>query len=158
MPSLFSSAEIRAATSAVYASLRSELLQLLPNANIQEIGSSSIVGALTKGDVDILVCVPESQFNVAVAAMLHRFETNTGMEDVPQFASFKGVLDDVEFGIQLACDHCQFGFVAFRDRLNSSPDLVEEYNRVKLAAAGLSMKEYRDRKWEFIERVLSAAT
>jgi uncharacterized protein len=42
---------------------------MVPEAEIEHIGATSVPGALTKGDVDLLVSVPAERFGAAVAAL-----------------------------------------------------------------------------------------
>ena len=69
----------------------------------------------------------------------------------------KGSSKGIEFGIQLSTDNnTNFNFLKFRNILISSPELVEKYNEVKLNAKNLHENEYRTKKYEFIEEVLSS--
>lgn len=152
---LHDEANIREDCSAVVSELREIILSLIPYARIEEIGSTAIAGALTKGDVDLLVSVEVPHFEAAKQVLEGRFSVNEGMEGIAHFASFKGSSAGIEYGIQLATiNECEFGFIRFRDLLQQSPDLVQRYNAVKLAACHSSMDEYRAKKNEFIEATL----
>jgi GrpB-like predicted nucleotidyltransferase (UPF0157 family) len=45
-------------------------------------------------------------------------------------------------------------FLAFRDRLRASADLVEKYNTLKRSCEGWPQDKYREKKSAFIEYVL----
>ncbi|MEI3604817.1 GrpB family protein [Pseudogracilibacillus sp. SE30717A] len=52
--------------------------ELIPNADVQHVGSTAIPHSLTKGDLDIQVRVSEIQFNKAVKALSAMYESNEG--------------------------------------------------------------------------------
>jgi GrpB-like predicted nucleotidyltransferase (UPF0157 family) len=49
--------ELRQAVNAAFARHRAHVLDLVPDAEVAHVGSTSIPGALTKGDLDLLVRV-----------------------------------------------------------------------------------------------------
>lgn len=151
---LFNESDQRKQARAVFLSLRDEILAILPGAKVEEIGSTSIPGALTKGDVDLLVQADSSNFDSTVEPISRLYQVNEGMEGTPFFASFKGVRNEIDFGVQVGGDD-SFDFIAFRNALRASPSLLAEYNSLKLASKDLAMKAYREKKQLFIERVLS---
>jgi GrpB-like predicted nucleotidyltransferase (UPF0157 family) len=121
---LKNSPDISSETSRVFSLLAQEVYAAVPSAIVEEVGSTSIPGALTKGDVDVLVEVSPSDFEDAQARLGVLYEPNEGMEGIPLFASFKGVRDGVDFGIQLSGERGMFGFVAFRNALLENPRLA----------------------------------
>ena len=69
--------------------LLGDILEILPFAKIEEIGSTAIPGATTKGDLDLLVIVPDEAFEPAKERVLKKYEKND-MEAIAYFESFKG--------------------------------------------------------------------
>ena len=150
---LYKQAEIRDRLESVLSYLVKELKSLVPDAKIEEIGSSSIPGSITKGDLDLALYVSEERFHDVKSLLIESYEVNE-MEQIEYFYSFKGKRNNVDFGIQLCTTDNVFQFLELRKLLISSEHLVSEYNEVKKSAAHLSMDEYRAKKSEFIESVL----
>lgn len=70
------------------------------------------------------------------------------------------MLVTAEFNEDVAIQHIAQGsefedFLLFRDKLNSNPDLVMQYNQLKLKSTNLTPDEYRIKKSEFIQKILS---
>ena len=132
---------------------------LIPAAAVEHVGSTSIPGALTKGDVDLLVQVEAGDFDAAVTSLRALYEINQPENWTGTFASFK---DDTSFalpfGAQLAVTGSDaYLFVRLRDRLASDPVSLERYNAIKRAHEGGDMHAYRAAKGEFIEQLFSEA-
>jgi GrpB-like predicted nucleotidyltransferase (UPF0157 family) len=53
----------------LFALIADRLRASLPGAIVEHIGSSAIVGAISKGDLDIFVGVPRANFSDAIAAI-----------------------------------------------------------------------------------------
>lgn len=62
--------------------------------------------------------------------------------------------DDVAFQI-VATDSVFTFFLTFKNKLISSPKLVNEYNELKLQCSHLDLDQYRTIKSDFINRVLN---
>jgi GrpB-like predicted nucleotidyltransferase (UPF0157 family) len=64
--------------------------------------------------------------------------------------------DDVAF--QLVANGSEFEFfLIFRDKLRANPSLVQQYNALKMSCEGLSQDDYRRKKSDFINHVLTRA-
>jgi GrpB-like predicted nucleotidyltransferase (UPF0157 family) len=128
----------------------------IPAAQVQHIGGTSIAGALTKGDVDVLVTVAPSDFAAAVTSLRALYEINQPENWTSTFASFKDDLTfSLPFGAQLAVEGTdRFQFVRLRDRLINDPAALAAYNEIKRAHTGQESPKYREAKGEFIERLL----
>lgn len=148
-------AAIRSTVSAVFDSLNTTLTALLPTARIEHVGSTSIPGAVTKGDLDICVQVAQRAFPEADRVLAERFARNVGSH---QSASLSSFVDDswpVPVGVQLVA----FGgnedfFLRWRDLLRSSPEILNQYDQLKRRWHGRSHQEYRAAKAKFIEQML----
>ncbi|MGE0482163.1 MAG: GrpB family protein [Phycisphaerae bacterium] len=139
-----------------FAALHAELSILLPHADIQHVGSTSVPGALTKGDLDIAVRVSAGRFERGEAVLARRFARNEGNERTTEFASFKDDDADPPLGVQLVVAGSEADtFVRFRDALRADAALVAEYNALKQSFEGRAMDAYRVAKWAFIDRVLA---
>jgi GrpB-like predicted nucleotidyltransferase (UPF0157 family) len=148
---------IRATVSAVFESLNGTLKVLLPAARIEHVGSTSIPGAVTKGDLDICVQVPASAFPEADRILSERFARNVGSH---QSASLSSFIDDslpVPVGVQLvALGGNEDFFFRWRDLLRSSPQVLQQYDQLKRRWHGQSHEEYREAKSKFIEQMLQS--
>ena len=135
----------------------SRIQKLIPSARVEHIGGTSIPGALTKGDVDVLVTVAAADFPVAVDALRKLYAVNQPENWTPAFASFK---DDTSFplafGAQLVTDGAEpYAFLALRERLCCDPVALADYNAIKRAHEGRDDAAYREAKGGFIERLLN---
>src|SRR5690625_7429595 len=82
--------------------LQRELIQeLIPNADIQHVGSSAIPNSLTKGDLDIQVRVSAKSFLPAVEALSELYDLNEGSVKTNEFRAFKDDTIVPPLGVQL---------------------------------------------------------
>jgi GrpB-like predicted nucleotidyltransferase (UPF0157 family) len=136
---------------------RRVVLRLVPGAEVEHVGATAVPGALTKGDVDLLVRVGEREFPAAVEALLSRYAIHQPHNWTPTLASFNAPdAGELPVGIQLVVrgsDADRF-FGPFRDALINSHTLLAEYNELKLRLDGLEYERYTKEKGQFVERVL----
>lgn len=151
-------ATIAEVADAAFEQHKARLLELLPYADIQHIGSTAIPGALTKGDLDLQVRVLQAEFPDAEACLAQIYERNTGSIRTASFASFKDDHADPPLGIQLSVKGSELDdFCAFRDFIVAHPGYLEEFNQLKRSAQGLTMDDYREHKGRFVEKILELA-
>jgi GrpB-like predicted nucleotidyltransferase (UPF0157 family) len=133
------------------------LVPLLPvNADIRHIGATAVPGCLTKGDLDIVIRVPQAAFRQVDALLASRFERNEGSIQTESFSAFEQASTDPHLGIQLAALGGPYDFFhLFVEALRQSPDLVGEYNALKSLHDGNDVAVYRAAKDAFVERVLA---
>lgn len=133
--------------------IRGRLSKAVPYAEIEHIGSSAIKGAVSKGDLDILVRIEGAQFAEAQAAIeTLGFTVKQGTLRTDSLCMLEGPQG---IAVQLIERGSKFEmFARFRDLMNAAPDLVEKYNALKMSSTGLSEEEYRARKSKFIEALL----
>jgi GrpB-like predicted nucleotidyltransferase (UPF0157 family) len=129
----------------------------LPAAEIEHVGSTSIPGALTKGDLDLLVRVDAAGFPAAVSALLAMYAVHQRENWTPTYASFTDPdADDPPVGVQLVVagsrDDALFG--PFRRAMIADPELLAAYNDLKRRYDGSDYDTYTRAKARFIERVL----
>ncbi len=137
--------------------LRPLIRQALPAVRVEHIGSSSIEGAVSKGDLDIFVGVEPEGFEDAVAAIESLgFRIKTDSFRNESLCPFESDAYPLPVGLQLVVNRSQFEFfLTFRDRMNTDGNLRSEYNRLKRQASDLSDDEYRRVKSQFIDSVLN---
>jgi RimJ/RimL family protein N-acetyltransferase len=124
---------------------------------VEHIGSSSIEGAISKGDLDIFVGVEPEGFEDALAAIESLgFRIKTESFRNESLCPFESDAYPLPVGLQLVVNRSEFEFfLTFRDRMNTDGKLRSEYNRLKQQASDISDEEYRRVKSQFIESVLN---
>jgi GrpB-like predicted nucleotidyltransferase (UPF0157 family) len=152
-------AEIREVVQAAFAEHRRRVLGVLPEAEVEHVGSTAIRGALTKGDLDLLVRVGAGDFDAAVAGLRGLYAVDQPENWTATFASFTDPrAADPPVGVQLvvagSAGDALFG--PFRDALVGDPALLIEYNALKLQYDGEDYERYTDVKAEFVKRVLAS--
>ena len=150
-------AALRASVASAFAEHRARIAARLPAAEIEHVGSTSIPGALTKGDLDLLVRVAPSGFRAAVRALRELYAVHQAENWTPTYASFSDPEShDPPVGVQLvvggSADDDLFG--PFRRAMTSEPALLASYNELKRRYDGSDYDTYTDAKAEFIERVM----
>ncbi len=138
---------------AAYAQIEAELRGLLPDGvEIHHIGSTSIPGSLTKGDLDVCVRTTASAFPACEAVLARHYPRNTGSVLTESFASFT----NASVGIQLVAAGSELdGFLAFQNALRTNPELLAAYNALKVSYNGQPMAVYREAKAAFVENALT---
>lgn len=153
MPTLHEAADYQARLQARFVQVRDALLARWPAARVEHIGASSIEGAVSKGDLDVLLLVsPEA------------FESVRGQLVAGGYCEKRDTLRTTALCMLEAPDHAlqlvaagsvhERVFLRFRDRLRADAPLVAAYNDVKRRHAADSDERYRDAKARFIQQVL----
>ena len=83
--------EFRDDVAAAYEEVGGALRALLPRACLNHVGSTSVPGSLTKGDLDVCVLVSAAAFAEADAALASRYARNEGSDRSPTFSAFVAV-------------------------------------------------------------------
>jgi GrpB-like predicted nucleotidyltransferase (UPF0157 family) len=141
--------EIRERVAGVFARWRAELEEILPGAGIEHVGSTSVPGSLTKGDLDICVIVPGAEFERASRVLADHFKIHQPENWSPTLASFTAPRGDgIDVGVQLvpAGSLDERDFVGWRDRLRADPELRARYDELKRRHRGEGMDAYRTAK------------
>jgi GrpB-like predicted nucleotidyltransferase (UPF0157 family) len=150
-------AEHRASAQRAFEDHRRRVLRVLPDAEVEHVGATSVPGALTKGDVDVLVRVSPERFETAAQCLRRLYVVHQPHNWTPTLASFVDPeADEIPVGIQLVVagseDDAMFG--AFRDALTGDPALLAKYNDLKRRLDGEQYSRYTEIKGRFIERAL----
>ena len=135
----------------------SRVQRVVPGTEIHHVGATAVPGAVTKGDVDILLRVSPEQFPVVVAALSQEFEEKQRENWRSGFASFG---DDDGYALPLRIQVVVRGseldiFLYLRDFLLEHADALAEYNRLKTAHAGEGPHDYWEAKNAFLEGILA---
>jgi len=139
--------------------LTGELTVLIPDADIQHVGSTAIPGSLTKGDLDIQVRVSAATYPIAKQRLAEIYDVNVGGFAAGDAVSFEDYTSVPSVGVHLTV----IGGSAdiqwrFRDLLAASEALRREYDDLKRQFEGKSMARYREAKEKFVMRVLDGGS
>ena len=153
LPSL----EFRERTAAVFEEVRRQILEGSPPVQVEHIGATAVPGAMTKGDLDLLVRTEKQDFSETVERLAKLYAIHQPENWSDEFASFKDESHtDLPVGVQvvaagLEVDH----FVRIRDLLIAQPAMLSQLNELKRSFEGQGMDEYRLAKSSFFERLLT---
>jgi GrpB-like predicted nucleotidyltransferase (UPF0157 family) len=156
---LYTFQEYHQKTEEIFNHLRLEVLKILPTSRIEHVGSSSIPGSISKGDLDVVVSVSKGHLDSSIQKILgigYAEKKDTLRTD--ELCMLTTEKYDHDVAIQLIAEGSEFeNFILFRDQLRMNPSLVEEYNHIKLFHQSSAPDDYREAKAKFIYRVLEAA-
>jgi GrpB-like predicted nucleotidyltransferase (UPF0157 family) len=137
---------------------RARIERLLPGADLVHVGATAVPGALTKGDVDLMVRVSSGEFEPAVRALRSAYAIHQPENWTPTYASFVDpAATDPPVGVQVvvAGSRDEALFEPFLDALRGDPALLDEYNALKRRLDGSDYERYTREKGDFIERAMS---
>lgn len=146
------------ANNQLYERISAILRRAFPDAVIEHIGSSSVPGLVSKGDLDIFVGVSRDVFESATRQLVvlgfSVKEDSLRTESLCPFTT--GKYDDADVGLQLVENGSKFEFFrTFRDLLLENERLRERYNELKSKCTSMDDDTYRQIKSEFIETELA---
>jgi GrpB-like predicted nucleotidyltransferase (UPF0157 family) len=132
---------------------RGRLAMLLPGADVQEIGATTVPGSITKGDLDLLVRVPGSDFASARGTLGEAYAIHQLDNWTPTFASFKAAAREPGVGVHLVAEGSETDLLLLgsRDALLADPALLERYNALKREHEGADPETYLLAKAAFFE-------
>ncbi|MFU8647065.1 GrpB family protein [Lysinibacillus sp. RSDA_15] len=134
---------------------KNKIKMLLPDVDIQHVGSTAIPNSITKGDLDIQVRVYANEFAKAVELLSNLYEINEESIKTDTFRAFKDDTTSPPLGVQLTVIDADFDFLwKFREVLLANKNYREEYDNLKKGYEGKSMDEYREAKDEFFQGLM----
>jgi GrpB-like predicted nucleotidyltransferase (UPF0157 family) len=141
----------------VLVQVRGEIKAVLPGVAVHHIGATAIRGALTKGDLDVLIRVEQGSFAQAIEALRTIFLVKQPENWDQHFASFGSDIGyAMPVGVQLVVQDSEADFFIYvRDYLGSHPEALELYNRVKSEAADRGADEYWSAKNEVLTSIIA---
>lgn len=152
---LFQANQYQAKCRERYSYYRQFLLKQLPSARIEHIGASAIPNAMSKGDLDIFVGIEAIDFELTIQTLCRLgFEEKHDTLRTSELCMLTFPAEETALQVVVNGSEFEF-FLNFRDKLRSSPRLVEQYNALKISCTGLSDEEYRIKKAHFIKQVLA---
>lgn len=122
---------------------------------IHEVGSTAVNGVIGKQDLDFLVLVPSVDFTGARQRLDTQFKRNPSQLSNECYQGYT-VESTLDVAIQLTVvDGPYDNFLKFLERLRAEPELRTQYNQLKRAHHGKSMRRYQDAKATFIHEALN---
>ena len=151
--------QLLAAALAVLDAERVRLTALGVPGELVLVGGSSVPGALTHGDVDLHLRVPEPEFAAAVAALGKEYPVvhpEIWSATLATFTVPHQATTDPPTGLAVTPEGSEHDlrFTRSWQRLRADPRLVEQYNAMKLAGDGPDGADYEARKSAFFDRLL----
>lgn len=127
------------------------LLSSSATINIQHVGSSSVPGALSKPDIDIQIRVQKNEFNEVLNQMKSYFTPKHIHLWTEEFSIFKSKqYQEIPVDYMVTVIDSEFDdFYKVRDFLKLNPDILHQYNELKMKYHGKMYSEYRVAKSEF---------
>ena len=133
------------------------LSALLPYAEVEHVGSTSVSGCIGKGDIDVLVRVLAADFVTAAAVLDTLLARSLRNDATDSYVEYDWWQDGVSASVQLvvAGSFHDGRFRGLKRVLLGDPDAVERYNSLKTDCTGASMDVYRGRKRKLIDDLLA---
>ena len=149
---LVESSKLKGKVEYLYKKLEPLISAKIKDYTFEHIGSTSIVGCLTKGDIDFYLEVePEDHQNVIKKLLELGFKVKVDTHRDKSLC----MLQNSECAIQVVSKGSKYEFFkVFRDKLNENPEMVSQYNQIKMSSQYLSDDDYRKNKAKFILSVL----
>ncbi|SMQ80701.1 GrpB domain, predicted nucleotidyltransferase, UPF0157 family [Bacillus sp. OV166] len=135
---------------------KKKIKELMPDADVQHVGSTAVPNSLTKGDLDIQVRVIPEQFLKGIQTLSALYELNEGSVKTDWFRAFKDDSTVPPLGVQLTVIGSEYDFFwKFRDVLLLNDTYRMEYDELKREFEGKEMDEYREGKNEFFQKLMN---
>lgn len=147
---------LKPTTSEVLTKVRTRVHATLPAIEVHHIGSTAIPGALTKGDLDVVLRVESHEFRSTIEKLRVAFSVKQPENWDPYFASFGNDTDfGISVGVQLVIKDSQADFFLFvRDYLISNPATLAAYNQAKQQSATRNVRVYRAAKDRILAQII----
>lgn len=147
--------QYQAACNELFVRYERDIKKLVPNARIEHVGASSIPFAVSKGDLDIFVGVELNELEDVIERLTTLgFNEKLDTLRTPELCMLESTSSD-DVALQVVANGSEFEcFLRFRDKLRANPELVQQYNTLKMSCEGWPQEEYREKKSDFIKHVL----
>ena len=150
-PVHFSSSEdVFEKANTIFQAKKKELQALLPNVDIQHVGSCAVPGAWGKLDVDVQIRAEAAIFGDVVDVLKKNYEEKCPEIWTDEFLLFRDKEDEVLIDLLVTVRGSRYDdFYRVRDALIADPQLLGEYNNLKKQYEGRPYGEYREAKKAF---------
>jgi GrpB-like predicted nucleotidyltransferase (UPF0157 family) len=122
---------------------------------LEHVGGASILGSLTKKDVDIQIIVRKDDFPEIIKILMLYAKVKNPDNWTENKAIFKGIEKSfsTDYLVSVLGTDAERQYRGARDLLKSDPELLKQYNDLKRQFEGKYYKEYRPAKKIFWENV-----
>ena len=147
----YKSEEIFEKAAEIFAREKNVLDELIPNTDIQHVGSCAVPGAVGKFDVDIQIRVSRNEFESARAALENIYKSKHLELWMDEFAIFQNpdFSTDIDYVLTVIGGRYD-DFSRTRDFLIANPKKLQEYNEMKMKYEGQPYHVYRTAKGKFL--------
>ena len=147
--------EVAALAAEVVDRFRSDISGVVEG-EVHHVGATAMPFGHTKGDVDVNLRVAGATLSQAVSALESRYLVAQSENWTATFVSFTSHEYELPFGIQVTVVGSRDDvLLALHEHIRSSPDLVQAYDHVKLAAAPQGRTAYWEAKNAFLQGLLT---
>lgn len=136
--------------------VKSDTLKYITNSRFEHIGASSILGSVSKGDLDIFVGVNRDDFEKTLQKLKAiGFYEKEGTLRTDELCMMVTDKYNYDVALQVVVNGRKFeDFIKFRDFMKTRPDLIEELNALKRSCSGLAPDDYRAKKSNWVQGIL----
>ncbi|OGM59222.1 hypothetical protein A2955_04500 [Candidatus Woesebacteria bacterium RIFCSPLOWO2_01_FULL_37_19] len=134
--------------------IKDKILKVVNNVEVMSIGGAAIPGALTKGDLDVVIRVGRKKFPNALKALAATFKVHHKEMWNEDFAIFKDVSYSPKVDILVTVIGSKSDNLhKIQELLKENGKLLEEYNEIKLEFIDSKSKEYKIAKRRFYNKL-----
>ena len=145
--------EIFEKAKAIFESEKTHLKELIPEADIQQVGSSAIPGALGKFDIDIQIRISGELFKSVEVIMQQYYQEKhkerLWNEDLMVFLSKEENSEKIDYMVTVI-DSPYDDYYRVRDYFINNPEALADYNAFKMHYEGKPYHEYRTAKGAYL--------
>ncbi|MCX6779273.1 MAG: GrpB family protein [Candidatus Magasanikbacteria bacterium] len=139
----------------VFKMIKAELIKILGKVRISHRGST-FLKISGQGEIDLYIPVNKKDFNVFIVKLSNYLGEPGSLYEFKR-ARFVKYLDGIKIEI-FVINRNDSGWknsIKFEKHLKNNPKALQEYEKLKIKANGLSVKEYYTLKTIFINKILS---
>lgn len=148
----------------IYQKIKDLITQLLPNLEIEHIGSTAIPSIYSKSIIDILIPCLQADFSYIISQLKNLGFQTTPFKNIPEDRpmlvagiNYKQKFYNIHLHLTPRNSEVHLDNIYFRDQLRQNPKLAKKYERIKketVAAGKVEPTEYNLAKSPFIKSVL----
>jgi len=116
------------------------------------LGASSL-GISGQGDIDLSILCPKSEFNTNQKKLSKVLGQNTSGINIIEW-HFERNGHEVSIYLADPSEPSTAGQIQVQEILKNNPDLLREYEQVKVKSAPFGYREYQRQKYEFYNKIL----
>jgi GrpB-like predicted nucleotidyltransferase (UPF0157 family) len=136
--------------------IKDKIVKTIPWIEIKPIGGSFVPGALTKGDVDLLVRVEKNRFFETLDLLRNIFQENNREIWDSDFAIFKdekSFNEKIDILVTIIGTNNDLKHSRATEFLSNNKEYLDEYNQLKSSFTDSEDPEYKAAKRKFYEKL-----